>query len=136
MPNQHDVIRHKNHRPNQSKQIGWYMNEITTQPDSKFGGRVGKLILLQYLETYILMDDDFFNESPFHQIEYQARWQDYLDDCVVYACLHSYMHGIEVPTMTNEPVWVKIEMIIKTLGMPGIVNNTQDFGGGINQNII
>lgn len=110
------------------KKIDWYMNEFATQPDKKFGGGIGKVALLNYLGQCISLEDDFFNQSHLSQIEEPKRWQEYLDDCVAFACLHSFMNGAEVPQVTSESALEQIDMVRKILGEPHAVNHIRTFG--------
>lgn len=108
--------------------IDWYMNEFTIQPDAKFGGGIGKVMLLNYLEQCISIEDDYFNETPFAQIECPQRWQDYLDDCVAFACLHSFMNDIEVPVIEAEVALENLDMVLKLLSEHNTVNHLRTFG--------
>ncbi len=104
------------------KKIDWFMNEFATQPDAKFGGGVGKVALLNYLGQCISIEDEFFNKSHLSQIEEPKRWQEYLDDCVAFACLHSFMNGTEVPQLISEFTLEQMETVLKILGEPHAVN--------------
>ena len=110
------------------QKIDWYMNEFATQPDAKFGGGIGKVALLNYLGQRISIEDDFFNQSPLSQIEEPKRWQEYLDDCVAFACLHSFIYSTEVPQVTSKSAMEKIDMVRKILGEPHSVNHIRTFG--------
>ena len=107
------------------EKIDWYMNEFATQPDKKFGGGIGKDALLEYLGHSLMTEDDFFNELGFNQLEYPGRWQDYLDDCVVFACLHSYLNGIDLPILDEGSIWEQVRVIEKILGNPNAVNDAR-----------
>jgi len=112
------------------EQILSYINEFATQPDAMFGSGRGKDALLEYLGHSLLMEDDFFNESGFHQLEYPGRWQDYLDDCVVFACLHSYLNGIDLPILDEWSIWEQIRVIEKLLGNPKAENDDRYLADG------
>jgi len=98
------------------------IHEFATQPDEKFGGGFGKDALLEYLGQSLVMEDDFFNESGFHQLEYPGRWKDYLDNCVVFACLHSYLNGLDLPFLDERSIWEQVRVIEKILGNPKAAN--------------
>ena len=93
------------------EQIDWYMNAFSVEPDSKFGLGAGKAALLEYLENTVLMEDDFFNEDPQYQIEYPKRWENFLDDCVAFACLHSFMTANTLPVRSTQDFWKDAELI-------------------------
>ena len=112
------------------EQILSYIHEFATQPDEKFGGGLGKDALLEYLGHSLMMEDDFFSESGFHQLEYPGRWQDYLDDCVVFACLHSYLNGIDLPMLDERSIWEQIRVIENILGTPKAANDARFLADG------
>lgn len=112
------------------EQILSCVHEFATQPDEKFGGGRGKDALLEYLGHSLMMEDDFFHESGFHQLEYPRRWQDYIDDCLVFACLHSYLNGIDLPILDERAIWEQIRVIEKILGNAKATNDDRFLADG------
>ena len=86
----------------QSK-IDWYMNEYATQPDAKFGGGVGKKILVANIYDQILHEEKYFNNSVSLSASHAYdRWQYFLDGCVIYATLNSHFSGNPVPLVSDK----------------------------------
>lgn len=79
------------------EKIDRYMNEYATQPDKSFGGGVGKKKLMKYMLQCIEQEDHYFNQSPILPALEQQRWLDFLEDCVIYSTLHSFLNKVPVP---------------------------------------
>ena len=94
-----------------NEQFDGYMNEFAATPDAELCEGLGKAALLRNLEQSVFMEDDFFNEDGLHQLEYPNRWRNFLDDCLVYACLHSFMSGRPLPTLTTEVIRADMDLV-------------------------
>lgn len=81
------------------EEIDWYLNEFATQPDSRFGG-VGKKKFLEYLSQQLPLEDEYFSKYLVAQIVEPERWQDFMTDCVIYACFHFYLNHTLLPVET------------------------------------
>jgi hypothetical protein len=85
------------------EKINFYLNEYKTQPDKRFGGGVGKKALMAFTFNSIQKEDIFFSKNSFAVITMQERWQDFLDDCIIYATLHAHFNNTK-PTIIKEPI--------------------------------
>ncbi len=85
------------------KKINFYLNEYKTQPDKRFGGGVGKKALMAFTFDCIQKEDIFFTKNLFAVITMQERWQDFLEDCIIYATLHAHFNNT-TPTTIKEPI--------------------------------
>jgi hypothetical protein len=85
------------------KKINFYLNEYKTQPDKRFGGGVGKKALMAFTLESIQKEDIFFSKNLNAAITMPQRWDDFLEDCIIYATLHSYFNNI-VPSTLLEPL--------------------------------
>ena len=79
------------------EKIDWYMNAYATQPDKRFGDGVGKKKLMTYTLKCIQREDRYFNQSPVLPALEQQRWLDFLEDCIIFATLHSFFNKVPVP---------------------------------------
>ena len=86
-----------------AKKINYYLNEYKTQPDKRFGGGVGKKALMSFTFESIQKEDIFFSKNLNAAITMPQRWQDFLDDCVIYSTLHSHFNNT-TPAMILEPL--------------------------------
>jgi hypothetical protein len=84
------------------EKIDWYFNEFKTQPDSKFGGGIGKRQLLLELKKILINEDKFFNKNISFKYTYKQRWENYLEDCVAFATLYSFMSDSDLPCIEND----------------------------------
>ena len=71
--------------------IDWYLNEYLTQPDSLFGGGLGKKELLRRLERLLPKEDQYFDFHPDQAITTNQRWVDFCEDCIVLATLAAFL---------------------------------------------
>ena len=79
------------------EKIDWYFNEFKTQPDKKFGSGVGKVIFCEFLLYNIKNEDDYFSLDILNAEKSPKRWSEFLEDCVAFACLHSYLNKTALP---------------------------------------
>jgi hypothetical protein len=71
--------------------IDWYLNEYLTQPDSLFGGGLGKKELLRRLEYLLPKEDQYFDFHPDQAITTNQRWVNFCEDCIVLATLAAFL---------------------------------------------
>jgi len=102
------------------KKIKWYMKEYATQPDKKFGGGAGKKKLMTYTLQRIQQEDKYFNQSFILPALEQKRWQDFLEDCIIYATLYSFFNKVPVPLSPEvEPgAAVVVDVVHAVLDLP------------------
>ena len=101
------------------ERIDWYFYECKSQPDKKFGKGSGKRQLYASLYQQIKREDAFFSSDIFNGEKYPNRWQDFLDDCIAFACIHSYLNKTTVP-IVDDPQLVSM---LSYLGDTGKVNS-------------
>jgi hypothetical protein len=101
-------------------EIDFYMNAYATQPDKRFGGGAGKVALLEHTKDCIEHEDAYFDAHPNAQVSENKRWREFLQDCVIYATLHSYLYGSPLPVMNDKtPIAQAIAAIQEQLGPQG-----------------
>ena len=105
------------------EQIDWYFNEFKTQPDKKFGKGAGKRQLCAFLYQQIKREDDFFSSDIFKGEKYPSRWQDFLEDCIAFACIDSYLNNTAVP-LVDDP---QLVTLLSFMGDTGKVNSPPSF---------
>ena len=79
------------------EKIDWYFNEFKTQPEKKFGSGAGKVILCDFLLNTIQKEDAYFSFDILNAEKSPTRWDEFLEDCVAFACLHSYLNKAALP---------------------------------------
>lgn len=79
------------------KEIDEILNEFVCNPRNVPQWHSEKLGLLNYLKFVLMHEDKYFNALIKVNRWDEKRWADFTCDCVVYACLHSHMNGLEVP---------------------------------------
>lgn len=84
-----------------AKKIDFYLNAYKTKADKKFGGGVGKKNLMSFTYKSIIKEDMFFSDNLNAAIEQPQRWEDFLEDCVVYATLHSHFNNAALPLIVE-----------------------------------
>jgi hypothetical protein len=57
----------------------------------------GKQWLLQQFDDMLSGEDDYFAEDTLRQVEEAERWNLFLNTCVAYACLSTYLAGSALP---------------------------------------
>ncbi len=99
------------------KKINFYLNEYKTQPDKRFGGGVGKKALMAFTFEAIQKEDIFFSENLNAAMTMPQRWDDFLEDCIIYATLHSHFNNTAPMTilepLTKSYITEVIEELIK-----------------------
>lgn len=101
------------------EQIDGYFNDFKTQSDKKFGNGADKRQLCAFLYQQIKREDAFFSSDTFNAEKYTNRWQDFLDDCVAFACIESYLNNTAVP-LVDDPQFVTL---LSFMGDTGKVNS-------------
>lgn len=73
------------------------LHSIDTEPDEFFLGGKGKRALLADMDVFVSCEDDYFAEHTLRQVEEPERWDFFLNVCVAYACLSSYLSDTSLP---------------------------------------
>ena len=84
------------------ERIEFLLNSYSTEPDKKFGGGIGKSRLMESMWQCINHEDRYFSLHLAAGHPEPQRWQDFLDDCVVYATLYSFFD--DKPLLLLEPL--------------------------------
>ena len=100
------------------EKIDWYFNEFKTQPDKKFGSGAGKSILCDFLLNTIQKEDAYFSFDILNAEKSPTRWDEFLEDCVAFACLHSYLNKTALPIADTQ-----LSTMLNFLGATGKVNS-------------
>ena len=100
------------------EKIDWYFNEFKTQPDKKFGSGAGKVIFCDYLLNTIRNEDAYFSFDILNAEKSPTRWDNFLEDCVAFACLHSYLYKTSMPIVETQ-----LATMLNFLGATGKVNS-------------
>ena len=100
------------------EKIDWYFNEFKTQPDKKFGSGAGKVILCDFLLNTIRNEDAYFSFDILNAEKSPKRWSEFLEDCVAFACLHSYLNKTALPIVDTQ-----LSTILNFLGATEKVNS-------------
>ena len=83
------------------ERINWYLNEYATQPDMRFGG-VGKKKLMKYTYECLLREDRYFSKHIQAALIEHQRWQDFLEDCIIYATLNYFLNGVPLQLLSED----------------------------------
>ena len=79
------------------EKIDCYMEDYKKTPDASFASGRGKAALKNHIHQGILAVDAYFDCTP-NAIKYQPKlWDDFLEDCIVFATLHAYLSGEPLP---------------------------------------
>ena len=100
------------------EKIDWYFNEFKTQPDKKFGGGEGKVLLREFLFNTIQNEDEYFSFDISNAENSPTRWEEFLEDCVAFACLHSFLNNTALPIADTQ-----LATMLNFLGDTGKVNS-------------
>jgi hypothetical protein len=79
------------------EKIDFYMDDYKNLPDASFASGRGKMALKNHIHQGILVVDAYFDCTP-DAIKYQPKlWNDFLEDCIVFATLHAHLSGEPLP---------------------------------------
>lgn len=102
------------------------LDDFTKLPDKLFLKGRGKKAMAEFLGIQISLEDDFFNEDIHYPAEYPDRWQNFMDDCVIYACLSSFLSSDPIPFIEDSPHWAKIDALMKDSRNPFELQHLDD----------
>ena len=83
--------------PTNIEQVSDILHSIDTESDEYFLGGKGKRALLADMDVFVSCEDDYFAEDTLRQVEEPERWGFFLNTCVAYACLSSYLADGALP---------------------------------------
>jgi hypothetical protein len=75
--------------------------------------------LCAFLYQQIKGEDAFFSSDIFNGEKYPSRWQDFLEDCIAYACIDNYLNNTAVP-LVDDP---QLVALLSFVGDTGKVNS-------------
>lgn len=82
------------------EKINFYLDDYKSAPDIAFANGCGKMALKKTILLNIVAADKYFDSNP-NEIRSQPQlWNDFLEDCIVYATLHSYLSGQPLPLVS------------------------------------
>jgi len=67
------------------------MREYATKPDDIWCGGRGKEYLHKMLREQLLSEDKYFDKNPKAIKRNSERWDNFMDDCVIYATLNAFL---------------------------------------------
>jgi len=79
-------------------------SEFLQKPDSIWMGGRGKNHMRNYLDVALRAQDKYFDQNPLEAVSENQRWNDFLDDCVIYAVLCSVLDD-EPLALLHPSVW-------------------------------
>ena len=79
------------------EKIDFYMSDYKNAPDACFAYGRGKMALKNHIHQGIVAIDAYFDHTP-NAINNQPKlWDDFLENCIVFATLHSHLSGEPLP---------------------------------------
>ncbi len=69
------------------------MREYATQPDEIWCDGRGKKYLHKVLRKQLLKEDQYFDKNPNAIQRNSERWENFMDDCVLFATLNAFLFG-------------------------------------------
>ena len=78
--------------PTDIEQVNEILHSFDTEPDEYFCEGQGKRALLVFMDDFLSGVDDYFAEDTVRQVEEPERWNFFLNTCVAYACLSTYLN--------------------------------------------
>lgn len=79
------------------EKIDFYLDDYKSAPDKAFANGRGKMALKKIILPNIVAVDRYFDRNPSEISNQPQLWDDFLEDCIVYATLHSYLSGHPLP---------------------------------------
>jgi len=70
-----------------------------SRPDTSWAEGKGKAYFFQQLLPYLQAEDRYFDANPKQAVASNARWHDFMDDCVVLAVLGAVVHDMPLVLM-------------------------------------
>lgn len=83
--------------PTNIEQVSDIIHSVDTKSDEYFLDGKGKPALLADMDVFVSCEDDYFAEDTLRQVEEPERWGLFLNTCVAYACLSSYLADSALP---------------------------------------
>ena len=83
--------------PTDIEQVNEILHSFDTEPDEYFYEGQGKRALLVFMDDFLSCEDDYFAEDTLRQAEEPERWNLFLNTCIAYACLSTYLADGALP---------------------------------------
>lgn len=105
--------------------IDFYLDLLATEDDAKIGGGVGKKKFTDMLVKELRMRDKAFDLNPSLRVDHPQLWDDFMEDCVILACLEHLLTSRPLPIGTDYELYQMMEQIENTLGLPGVIHSVE-----------
>lgn len=102
--------------------IDFYLDLLAREDDEKIGGGVGKVKFHELLLPQLRFKDRCFDQDPLFRSFNPRLWGEFIEDCVIYACLDHFLTGQPLPIGTNYELYEMMEEIESLLGAPGVLH--------------
>jgi hypothetical protein len=79
------------------EKIHFYLEDYKNAPDKSFAHGCGKTALKKKILQNIMALDKYFDHNLNEISNRPQLWNDFLEDCIVYATLSSYLSGQPLP---------------------------------------
>jgi hypothetical protein len=107
------------------ERIDFYLNLFETEDDAMIGGGVGKKMYGHLLIQELRMLDQQFDQSPVLRMVMPQLWDDFIEDCVIFAALDHFSTGRALPIGRDYALYEQMEEIESAMGAPGIIHTVK-----------
>jgi hypothetical protein len=75
------------------------LKRLESTPDASWAEGKGKAYMFQQLLPELQAEDRYFDANPKQAVASNARWRDFMDDCVILAVLGAVVHDMPLALM-------------------------------------
>jgi hypothetical protein len=83
--------------PTDIEQVNEILHSFDSGPDEYFCDGAGKRAMFADMDIFVCSEDDYFTEDTLGKAEKTQRWYFFLNTCVSYACLSTYLPDSALP---------------------------------------
>jgi hypothetical protein len=105
--------------------IDFYLDLLAREDDEKIGGGDGKVKFHHRLLQELRFKDRYLEQDPLFRSFYPDLWGEFIEDCVIYACLDHFLTGQPLPIGTNHELYEMMDEIERVLGAPGVLHTVR-----------